>query len=426
MMHALIIFIVFLVLIALGIPVAVSMGVTSFFYVFAFMDIAPTVIVQQMIGGINKFTLLAIPFFMLSGAYMEHGGISKRIVRFCNSLFVSIPGSLAYVMIFASVIFAAMTGSGVATCAAVGGIMFPMMKQEGYDDNFCCGLQSVAGILGPLIPPSILLVLYSVATNTSATDLLMGGLLPGLLLAVLFAVVATIQIRKLGMKKSGKFCAKEVGTSFLHAIGALMVPVIILGGIYSGFCTATEAAAIAALYSLVVGLFFYREMDVKTAVRITIDQLKQMGGLTLIVATANAFAWVLTREQIPQTIARLLISISNSKYVFMLLVGILVLIVGCFMDATPSVLLLGPIFAPVAAQYGINEIQFGIYLVVGVLIGLATPPVGANLFAVASMTGRPMQKFIPYVIPYILITLVGLVIVGLVPAVSTFLPTVMK
>jgi len=264
-LHTAFILVVFLVLLALGVPVAVSMGVTSFAYIFAFLDISPNIIIQQMVSGVNKFTLLAIPFFMLSGAYMEHGGISKRIVRFCNSLFAGVPGSLAYVMIFASVIFAAMTGSGVATSAAVGGIMFPMMKQEGYPEDFSCGLQSIAGILGPLIPPSILLVLYGVATNVSVTDLLMGGLLPGIFLACLFAVVAARQIKKLGLKKHGKFNLKEVGKSFVESIGALMVPIIILGGIYSGFCTATEAAALAALYSLIIGVFVYREMDLKTA-----------------------------------------------------------------------------------------------------------------------------------------------------------------
>ena len=413
---------IFVLFLAFGVPVAVSMGLTSFLYLFLFMDIAPTVILQQMIGGVNKFTLLAIPFFMLSGAYMEHGGISKRIVRFCDSLLGWLPGGLAIVMIFASVIFAAMTGSGVATCAAVGGIMFPIMKREGYDEDFTCALQSIAGILGPLIPPSILLVLYGVAVNVSVSALLMGGVIPGLVLAALFCVVAIIQCRKMGMKGTQRFSLKNVGNSFIHAIGALMVPIIILGGIYSGFCTATEAAALAAVYALIVGVFFYKEMTLKQALKVTIVQLKQMGGLVVIVATANAFAWVMTREQIPQMIATTLISISSSKFVFMTLVAVLVLFVGCFMDAVPSVLLLAPILAPVAAEYGIHEIHFAIFLVTGVLIGLATPPVGANLFAVSAMTKRPMHRFIRPLVPFLAITVVGLVIIGVIPAISTWLP----
>lgn len=418
------ILIMFIVLLALGIPVAVSMGLKSFIYVFLFMDISPLVIIQQLIAGVNKFALLAIPFFMLSGAYMEHGGISKRIVNFCNSLFGSLPGGLAIVMIVASVIFAAMTGSGVATCAAVGGIMFPVMKKEGYNIDFCCGLQSVAGILGPLIPPSILLVLYGVAVNISVSDLLMGGVLPGLLLGGLYIVVAVIQCKTKNIgNRYGNFSWKNVGSSFIRAIGALMVPIIILGGIYSGLCTATEAAALAALYSLIVGVFFYREMSIKKALQITLQQMKQMGGLTIIVAAANAFAWVMTREQIPQTIANALISVSSSKFVFMLLAAALVLFVGCFMDATPSVLLLAPILAPVATQYGIDPIHFAIFLVTGILIGLATPPVGANLFAVSSMTGRPLQRFVPYALPYLGITLVGLLLIGVFPAISTWLPS---
>ncbi|MCI8795775.1 MAG: TRAP transporter large permease [Dorea sp.] len=425
-MHILIL-VFFIIFLALGIPVAVSMGLTSFLYLFLFMDVSPMVVVQQMISGVNKFTLLAIPFFMLSGAYMEHGGISKRIVRFCNSLFGSLPGGLAIVMVVASVIFAAMTGSGVATCAAVGGIMFPIMKQEGYDEDFYCGLQSVAGILGPLIPPSILLVLYGVAVNISVSDLLMGGLVPGLFLGFLYIVLTVFicKTKKIG-NQGTKFSVKEVGESFLHAIGALLVPGIILGGIYSGFCTATEAAALAALYSLIVGVFFYKEMTIKEAVKITLEQMKQMGGLTIIVAAANAFAWVMTREQIPQKIAGALISVSSSKLVFMALVALLVLFVGCFMDATPSVLLLAPILAPVATEYGVDPIHFAIFLVTGVLIGLATPPVGANLFAVSSMTGRPLQKFVPYVLPYLAVTVIGLIIIGVFPAFSTWLPNMVK
>ncbi len=425
-MHILIL-VFFIIFLALGIPVAVSMGLTSFLYLFLFMDVSPMVVVQQMISGVNKFTLLAIPFFMLSGAYMEHGGISKRIVRFCNSLFGSLPGGLAIVMVVASVIFAAMTGSGVATCAAVGGIMFPIMKQEGYDEDFYCGLQSVAGILGPLIPPSILLVLYGVAVNISVSDLLMGGLVPGLFLGLLYIILTVFicKTKKIG-NQGTKFSVKEVGESFLHAIGALLVPGIILGGIYSGFCTATEAAALAALYSLIVGVFFYKEMTIKEAVKITLGQMKQMGGLTIIVAAANAFAWVMTREQIPQKIAGALISVSGSKLVFMALVALLVLFVGCFMDATPSVLLLAPILAPVATEYGVDPIHFAIFLVTGVLIGLATPPVGANLFAVSSMTGRPLQKFVPYVLPYLAVTVLGLIVIGLFPAFSTWLPNMVK
>ena len=420
------ILILFVIFLALGVPVAMSMGLTAFLYMFLYMDISAVAVTQQMIASVNKFPLLAIPFFMLSGAYMEHGGISKRIVRFCNALAGGLPGGMAIVMVIASVIFAAMTGSGVATCAAVGGIMFPIMKREGYNEDHTCALQSISGILGPLIPPSILLVLYGVCVNVSVSKLLIGGLLPGLVMALLFIVVALIQCKKDGMTRKGSFSWKELGSSFVHAIGALMVPIIILGGIYSGFCTATEAAALAALYSLIVGLFVYREMTIKQALKITLEQMKSMGGLSIIVAAAGAYAWVMTREQIPQAIGATLISLSDSKFVFMLLTAILVLFVGCFMDATPSVILLGPILAPVAAQYGVNEIHFGIFLVTGVLIGLATPPVGANLFAVSQMTGRPMQRFIPRIVPYLVIAVIGLILIGLVPGISTLLPGLLK
>ena len=223
--------IIFIVLLLVGLPVAVCMGLSALAYILLFLDMSPIVVIQQMIGGVNKFALLAIPFFMLAGAYMEHGGISKRLVRFCNSLFGSFPGGLALVMVFASVIFAAMTGSGVATCAAVGGIMFPIMKREGYDEDFTCALQASSGILGPLIPPSILMVVYGVATNISVSDLLIGGLLPGIVMALLFMVVAIRYCAKNNIRGKNKFSLKEVGKCFLESIWALLVPGMILGGI---------------------------------------------------------------------------------------------------------------------------------------------------------------------------------------------------
>lgn len=424
-MSAIVLLCIFVVLLISGVSISVSMGLSSLIYLLIFMDVPPIVIVQQMIGGVNKFALLAIPFFMLAGAYMEHGGISQRIIKFTKSIVGPLPGGLALVVVFASVIFAAMTGSGVATCAAVGGIMFPIMKREGYDEDFTCALQATSGILGPLIPPSILMVVYGVATNVSISDLLIGGLLPGIVMGLLFAIVSTYICKKRGWKGEGKFSIKEVGSSFIQAIWALLVPLIILGGIYSGFCTPTEAAALATLYALIIGTFVYKELKIRNTIRITVATLKQMGGLTVIVAAAQAFAWILTKERIPQIIAEALISVSDNRFVFLGLVTALLLFVGCFLDATPSVLILGPILAPAALQYGFDPVHFGVIIVVGVLLGLVTPPVGANLFVVSAMTGRPMQKFLPEIVPFLLIFFVGFVIIMLVPAFSTFLPSLL-
>lgn len=424
-MAAAILLVSFVVLLLIGIPVAVSIGIACLVYVVSFMDMSPLLIIQQMIGGINKFSLLAVPFFMLAGAFMESGGISRRLVRFVNSIFGSFPGGLALVMVFASMLFAAMTGSGVATCAAVGGIMFPIMKQEKYGDDFTCALQASSGILGPIIPPSILMVVYGVATNLSVSDLLMAGLIPGVFLTLLFGGIAVYLSWKNGWRGVGKFSWRELGSSFKEAIWALLVPVIILGGIYSGFCTPTESAAVAALYSLLVGTFVYKEITIKKMFEVVVTSFKQMGGLLLIVAVGSAFAWILTRERIPNMIAEWMISISSNRYVFMGFAALLILFTGCFLDCMPSILILAPILSPVAVQYGIDPIHFAVFCVVGTCIGLITPPVGANLFVVSAMTERPLQRFIPKVLPFLIVSLIGFVIIGLVPQISTFLPNLL-
>lgn len=262
-MHALFLLILFILLMALGVPVAISMGTATLSYLLIFMDTPLSVVAQQMISGVDKFTLLAIPFFMMAGDFMGQGGISRRIIEFVRSLLGSLHGGLALVMILASMIFAAMTGAGAATCAAVGGMMIPFMKEEGYGEDFICALQSTAGIFGPLIPPSILMVLFSVSTDASVSDMLLAGLIPGIIMGLVVAITSTVICKKHGYRGAGKFNLKQAGKNFMSAILALLTPLIILGGIYSGLFTATEAAAIAALYSLIIGTFVYKELNLK-------------------------------------------------------------------------------------------------------------------------------------------------------------------
>ena len=421
-MNGVIIIGLFFTLMMLGIPVAISLGLAALIYVTALTSIDPIIVAQQLIAGADKFTLLAIPFFVMAGGFMEQGGISKRIVHFAKSLFSPLPGGLALVVIGASMIFASMTGAGAATAAAIGSIMLPAMRREKYDEDFSCALQATAGIFGPLIPPSILMVLYGVATNTSAGDMLLGGVLPGLSLGVLVAVAAVYICMKNGYRGEGKLSLREILSAFSYAFFALLTPVIILGGIYSGIFTATEAAAVAALYSLIAGGLIYRELTIAKILNIGYRCLKLSCGILFIVAATQAFGWVLTREQVPQMLAQFFGSLSSDPTVFMFAVCVLLLIAGCFIDAVPAVMIFAPILAPSAQQYGINMVHFGVVMVVALCIGLITPPVGMNLFVVSSLTKRPVHAIVKKLVPFLIAVIIGLVFVVLIPQLSLFLP----
>lgn len=416
----------FAALMSLGAPVAIALGLSSLIYIVGFTSIDPILVVQQMINGSDKFTLLAIPFFVMAGGFMEQGGISRRIVHFAKSVFSPLPGGLALVVIGASMIFASMTGAGAATAAAIGSIMLPAMRRENYDEDFSCALQATAGIFGPLIPPSILMVLYGVATNTSVGDMLLAGIMPGLFLGWLVAgVTIAICLRK-GYRGEGRLSLREITSSFLHAFFALLTPVIILGGIYTGAFTATEAAAVAALYSLIAGGLIYRELTLVKILNISCRSIKLAAGILFIVAATQAFGWVLTREQIPQLLASFFINASENPRIFMLAVCLLLLMAGCFLDAVPAIMIFAPILAPAALRYGINPVHFGVVMVVALCIGLITPPVGMTLFVVSSLSRRPVHAIVRRITPFLAAVCLGLAFVVLFPRLSLFLPEMLN
>ncbi len=420
---AIVLFIIFVVLMAVGVPIAISMAASSILYMIMFVDIPLVVIAQQMLAGVNKYTLLAIPFFMIAGSLMEHGGISRRLVDFCKVLLGRIPGGLALVTIVACELFAAMTGAGAATVAAIGTFMIPAMVADGYNKDFAASLTATAGIFGPLIPPSILMVLYSVSTNVSVGTMLIGGIGPGLLMGVMVAIPAMyVCIKNNYRSKETTGGLKNLWSSFKSAIWAIFTPVIILGGIYSGIFTATEAAAVAALYSLIVGLFVYKELTLKKMVDVLKTAMISTAGIMLIVAATQAFGWVLTFEQIPQDIASFLTTTIGNKWVFLIIVDILMLISGCFLDPVPAVMIYAPLLAPVATSFGVDPIHFGVLMVVGLVIGLVTPPVGVNLFVASAIAERPVHRLVPKLVPFIIFCVIGLIVVTFIPGISTFLP----
>ncbi len=417
-----IIIISFFVLMFVGIPVAVSLCLAALFYMTVFVDIPPIIIAQQMLAGIDKFTLMAVPFFVVAGSLMEFGGISKRIVNFAKALVGSLPGGMAIVTVISSMIFAAMTGAGAATTAAVGGTMIPAMTDENYDEDFACALQAAAGIFGPLIPPSILMVLYAVTAGLSVGDMLLSGLVPGLLMGLLMIIVAVWICVKRGYKGSGKFHLPTVVKTFLDAFWALLTPLIILGGIYSGKFTPTESAAVACFYSLIIGVFVYKELKISDICPVLYKSFKGAAGIMMIVGATQAFGWVLTREGIPQAVANGFKSMISNPILFMFAVCAMLLVAGCFIDAVPALMIFAPILCPAASSYGIDLMQFGAVMVVTLCIGLVTPPVGINLFVASSVGNRPVHKIIPQLPAFLIAMFAGMAFVVLVPGLSTYLP----
>ena len=412
----------FLILLFTGIPVIGAMGLGAIVYITLFMDIPMNIVASQMYAGVNSIPLMAIPFFIIAGALMENGGISKRIVAFANSLVGHVPGGFGLAVVVASAFFAAMTGSGAACVAAIGGMMIPAMVDNGYDKDFACALQAAGGSLGPIIPPSILMVLYSCCTANSVGDMLLAGVIPGLMIAAAFAIVTLWISKKRGYKGTSTFSWKNVWKTFRSSIWALLTPMIILGGIYSGIFTPTEASAVSCLYAIIVGFFVYRELTFKAFVTSLYNSIKLIGQILGIVATTQLFSWILTREGLPQIIAQACASFSDTPTLFLMLSTIVLLVVGCFLDPVPAVLIFAPILTPAALEMGLDPIHFGTLMVITFCIGLITPPVGMTLFVSAGIGERPVMAVAKKIVPFVVAMLVCVVIMIFIPEIVTFLP----
>lgn len=412
----------FLVLLFLGLPVIGAMGLAAVAYIVGFMNIPLNIVGNQILAGVSSVPLMAIPFFIISGALMESGGISKRIIGFATAIVGSFPGGMGLVVIIASAFFAAMTGSGAACVAAIGGMMIPAMVNNGYDVDFSCALQAAGGTLGPIIPPSILMVLYSCSTGNSVGDMLLAGLFPGLLVALNLILVTLFISKKREYKGEGRISLKNIWKSFKESIFALLTPIIILGGIYSGLCTPTEASALSCLYAIVIGLFVYRELKIKDLMRCLYDSVKIVGQILGIVAVTQLFSWILTRAGLPHEIAALCSTISNNPKVFMLIISLILLAVGCFLDPVPAVLIFAPILVPAAVEMGINPIHFGVVMVTTFCIGLVTPPVGMTLFVSAGIGNRPVMSVSKQIMPFLISMFISVIIIILIPQLSLLLP----
>ncbi|WP_022663812.1 TRAP transporter large permease [Desulfospira joergensenii] len=412
----------FAVLLFLGVPIAVILGVSTLISLMFFSSTPLHIITQQLFNALDKFVLLAIPFFILAGAIMTRGGIARRLIAFVNGLVGWFPGGLAMAGILACIFFAAISGSSPATVVAIGSIMIPALVDAGYGNRFSLGLITVSGSLGIVIPPSIPMILYCMVMNVSVAKIFMAGVLPGLLIGFSLMVYTFFIARKNNWRIESRPSLARIARTAREGIWALALPFIVLGGIYSGIFTPTEAAAVSVVYALFVEMFIYKEFKFRDITGICQDAAILSACLLFILSCAMTFIWLLTAEQIPLQLADMIMEHIHSPWVFLLAVNLLFLILGCFMDDVSAMLILAPIFLETLNRYQIDLVHFGVVMVLNIQMGMLTPPFGLNLFVASGITGEPLVKIARGVLPFLGIMLICLMLVTYIPWISLALP----
>lgn len=410
-----------IIMLLVGVPISVTLGAATLAALLT-LDVPLAVIPQRLFTALDASSIMAIPFFVLAGNFMCEGGISRRLVDFCNSIIGNIRGGMAYAMILACAFFAALSGSAPATVLAIGGMLYSDMVRIGYPADRSAGLLAVAGGLGPIIPPSIVMVVYCTITNSSVGDMFKAGIVAGIIIAlVLFSLCGFYARREKWPRNTVKHSAKTIGINFVHAFPALLLPVIILGGIYSGLMTPTESASVAVVYSYIVGRFVYKEIDLKNVYRIILDSGKSSAIVLFIIATSSAFSWLFTFSGISSQIVSAIVAMNLAPWLFCLVVAIILLIFGTFLEGISICVLLVPVLWPIAQSLGVNAIHFGMIVCVGIVIGNMTPPVAVNLFASASVSKLSISEIAKGEIPFFLGFVAVFFLFVLVPGMSTLL-----
>jgi C4-dicarboxylate transporter DctM subunit len=423
---AVVLMIFMLVFFALSVPIAVSMGLASAVALWWEGSTPLIVLVQRSFTSIDSFPLMAIPFFILAGTLMEYGGLSKRLINLANAFTGHLPGGLAVVTIVTAMFFSAISGSSAATTAALGSMLIPGMIKRGYDPKFAASTQAVAGELGIIIPPSIPMILYGVTASVSIGDLFTAGFVPGIFIG--FSLILTVWViaRKKGYKGEPKKSAKEKLIAFKESFLALLMPVIILGGIYGGVFTPTEASGVAVGYAFIVGVFVYREIKWRQVVKIFTQSTVTTATIMFIIASAGLFGWIITRANVPQMVAEFFINISDNPVIFLLLVNLFLLIVGMFMETNASIIILAPLLLPVATQLGIDPVHFGIIMIVNLALGMCTPPLGVNLFISSQIAKIRLDQITRGMMPYYVVLLITLLLLTFIPHLSLGLGSLFK
>ncbi|HPZ76157.1 MAG TPA: TRAP transporter large permease [Thermosynergistes sp.] len=410
---------------AINVPIGFALAIAALFAMIFSGNLPLTLIPMRMVAGANSFPLLAIPFFMLAGAIMERGGVSRRIVELASTLVGHVRGGLAAVSIVGCTFFAAISGSTPATAAAIGNLTIPEMEKRGYERSYAAAVVAAAACLGVIIPPSITMVIFGVTANVSVGKLLIGGIVPGCFLSVLLLFMNRYMSGKLGYPTEERHSWKERLRTLADASWGLMMPIIILGGIMSGVFTPTESSAIAVVYGLIVSFFVYRELTLKDLVPIFYKASLNSAMIMLLIAAANPFGWLMTVEQVPTIVSHSILSFSTNKYVIYFLMLVIYLILGTFMETAAIILLIVPVFAPIAEQVGIDLVQFGVITVISLAIGMATPPVGISLFACCSIANVSMGEITKKILPFLIVMMLGLFFLAYVPVITTFLPNLL-
>jgi len=409
----------FAILLVLNIPIAIALGMAGIIaLVFGDMPTPPLLIAQRMFTSLDSFPFMAIPFFMLAGGFMEQGGMSRRLVNFAQAIIGSLKGGLGIITIVSCAFFAALSGSNPATVAAIGSIMIPAMIQAGYPMSFAAALAAAGGTLGVVIPPSIPMVTYGVVTNTSIGDLFIGGLIPGILLAISLIGVVIWKAHALNLPRGEKSSLQKLWQTGREAILALFMPVIILGGIYGGIFTPTEAAAVAVVYSFIVGVLIFKEINLDRTIQIILKASVNTAVVFFVIATSSSFSWLLTSLQVPAKVAAAMLEVSRNPFIIVLFLNVVLLFLGAILETQAIILLVTPIIFPLAQQLGIHPIVLGMIIVVNTSIGMITPPMAVNLFVACSLTGLTIEKISRSILVFLAAELVTLLFISNLPVLS--------
>jgi tripartite ATP-independent transporter DctM subunit len=423
-MLLLIMFIVFVTMLILGFPIYLSLIASSIIYILLSPELNILMAVQRIVVAPDSFTLLAVPFFILAGQIMNSGGVTKRIFAFAKDLVGHFRGGLGYVNILASIIFAGMSGSALADAGGLGLVEIKAMRDEGYDDKFSIGVTASSSTIGPIIPPSIPFVIFGAMANVSVGGLFVGGIIPGLIMGAALAVMVYIMARKQGYPRAERSSLRKILLSFYEAFLALLMPLIIIGGIWIGFFTPTESAFVSILYAIIVTGFVYRELSLKSLLSLMIETIKMVAPAIMIVAGASLFGWILNYEKVDKYLMSLILSITTNKWVILFIINIILLFLGMFLEVIAVIMLMLPILQPITQIVGIHPIHLGVVMVLNLMIGLLTPPVGFVLYILSSTTKRPFNYVIKAVAPWILPLLLALVFITYIPELVLFLPKV--
>lgn len=418
-------FVLLFLFMLIGVPVAISLGASTMITAFAFTDFEPVGLTMHVFDGLDKYTLMAIPMFVLAGSLLSRGSAAGRIIDFAKSIVGHLPGGLPIAAIFASIIFAAVSGSSPATVVAIGSVMYGAIKEAGYAKSYAIGTIATAGSLGILIPPSIIFIVYGVTADESIGKLFMAGVMPGLLIGFMLMAVTYIGARRLGFKKTAMAPFSERLRKFKDAFWALMLIVIVIGGIYGGLFTPTEAGAISAVYAFFVSVFVYKDLKLKDIYSVALDSSMTSAMIFFIIANAMIFSHFLTDETIPQQITQMILNANVGPIMFLVIVNILLFLMGQFMEPSSVVMITVPLLLPIAKTLGIDPIHFGVIMVVNMELGMITPPVGLNLFVASGITGLSLKDVIVASLPWSLTILLGLLLITYIPIISLWLPHLM-